>query len=147
MRDALAAYAPGVLFSLCGWSSWYAPAVSGLEGYHSWRVGADCDEWANIYEVARTMEILGDHAGPGKGYNDPDMLVGTSSSSSVALTRTQSRTQFDLWCVLAAPLLLGTSPGAMSDWDKETSVRLRRTLRFQRPSSPPRRRGGVVALT
>ena len=54
MRDALAEYAPGVHYSLCGWSHWYAPAVSGEEGYHSWRISADCDEFANIYEAART---------------------------------------------------------------------------------------------
>merc|ERR1712138_78048 len=101
MRDALADYAPGVHYSLCGWSSWYAPAVSGEEGYHSWRISADCDEFANIYEAARTMEGLADYAGPAKGYNDPDMLVGTSTGA-VTLTPTQSRTQFDLWCVFAA---------------------------------------------
>mmetsp|Transcript_9266 Transcript_9266/g.27733 ORF Transcript_9266/g.27733 Transcript_9266/m.27733 type:complete len:474 (+) Transcript_9266:192-1613(+) len=119
MADALAAEAPGVHFSLCGWSWWYAEAVSGLPGYHSWRVGADCDEWGNIYEVARTMEGLGRFAGPGKGYNDPDMLVGTSSGV-VHLTPAQSRTQFDLWCVLAAPLLLGEPPQTMNAWDRET---------------------------
>ena len=98
---------------------WYAPAVSGEEGYHSWRISADCDEFANIYEAARTMEQLSDYAGPTKGYNDPDMLVGTSTGA-VTLTPTQSRTQFDLWCVLAAPLLLGTNPSRMNAWDLET---------------------------
>ena len=119
MRDALAEYAPNVHYSLCGWSSWYAPAVSGEEGYHSWRISADCDEFANIYEAARTMEQLSDYAGHAKGYNDPDMLVGTSTGA-VTLTPTQSRTQFDLWCVLAAPLLLGTNPSRMNAWDLET---------------------------
>ena len=101
-------------------SGWYAPAVSAVPGVHSWRVGADCDEWGNIYEVSRTMEGLGDYAGPGRGYNDPDMLVGTSGASSVRLTPTQSRTQFLLWAVMAAPLLLGTAPGDMNAWDFET---------------------------
>lgn len=119
MRDALAQHAPGVHYSLCGWSSWYAPLVSNQAGYHSWRIGADCDEFANIYEAARTMEGLAHYAGPGKGYNDPDMLVGTSTGA-VTLTPRQSRTQFDLWCVLAAPLLLGTNPARMNNWDLET---------------------------
>ena len=145
MRDALAQHAPGVHYSLCGWSSWYAPAVSGEEGYHSWRISADCDEFANIYEAARTMEQLSDYAGPTKGYNDPDMLVGTSTGA-VTLTPTQSRTQFDLWCVscvvlpyccgarpsrrwcttpsarrCVSPLrLLGTNPSRMNAWDLET---------------------------
>ncbi|EGB07274.1 hypothetical protein AURANDRAFT_27878, partial [Aureococcus anophagefferens] len=120
MHRALRAHAPKIQFSLCGWSGWYAPAVSAVPGVHSWRVGADCDEWGNIYEVSRTMEGLGDYAGPGRGYNDPDMLVGTSGASSVRLTPTQSRTQFLLWAVMAAPLLLGTAPGDMNAWDFET---------------------------
>ena len=120
MHRALRAHAPNIQFSLCGWSGWYAPAVSAVPGVHSWRVGADCDEWGNIYEVSRTMEGLGDYAGPGRGYNDPDMLVGTSGASSVRLTPTQSRTQFLLWAVMAAPLLLGTAPGDMNAWDFET---------------------------
>ena len=40
------------------------PPCSGEEGYHSWRISADCDEFANIYEAARTMEQLSDYAGP-----------------------------------------------------------------------------------
>ena len=111
MHAALREHAPSVVFSLCGWSSWYAPAVSGVPGIHSWRVGADCDEWGNVYEVSRTMEGLGAYAGPGRGYNDPDMLVGTGGAATVTLTPAQSRTQFSLWAVLAAPLLLGAAPG------------------------------------
>ena len=116
MRDALAEYAPAA--PLCGWPSWYAPPFLG-RGLPSWRISADCDEFANIYEAARTMEQALGLSGTDEGYNDPDMLVGTSTGA-VTLTPTQSRTQFDLWCVLAAPLLLGTNPSRMNAWDLET---------------------------
>lgn len=120
MRDALAAHAPSIRYSLCGWSAWYAPAMAEESGVHSWRVGADCDEWANVYEVARSLEALSSFAGPALGYNDPDMLVGTTGGGAIALTPDQSRTQFSLWAVAAAPLLLGTPPDAMSAWDAAT---------------------------
>ena len=40
-----------ILYSLCGWSSWYAP--EGRRLANSWRISADCDEWANIYVAVR----------------------------------------------------------------------------------------------
>ena len=79
MRDALAQHAPGVHYSLCGWSSWYAPAVSGEEGYHSWRISADCDEFANIYEAARTMEQLSDYAGPTRAVSYTHLTLPTKA--------------------------------------------------------------------
>jgi len=36
------------------------------------------------------------YAGPG-GWNDPDMLIGSSSQSAVSLTPIQSRTMFSMW--------------------------------------------------
>jgi len=38
-----------------------------------------------------------------------DMLVGSSEQAKVRMTPQQSRTQFSLWSVMAAPLLIGSS--------------------------------------
>jgi hypothetical protein len=37
------------------------------------------------------------------------MLVGSSEQAKVRMTPQQSRTQFSLWSVMAAPLLIGSS--------------------------------------
>jgi len=118
MRDALNATGRDVVFAVCGWSAWYAPYGATLG--HQWRISADADEWANIYVAVRTNERLSQFAGPSKGFNDPDMLVGSSGEAAVSLTPTQSRTQFSLWAVMAAPLLLGLSIETASPWDLET---------------------------
>ena len=56
MRDALNATGRPILFSLCGWNSWYAPEGDRLG--NSWRIAPDTDEWANIYIAVRTNEGL-----------------------------------------------------------------------------------------
>lgn len=72
MRDALNATGRPILYSLCGWSHWYAPEGARLA--NSWRISADCDEWANVYVAVRTNEQLAKYAGPGS-FNDPDMCA------------------------------------------------------------------------
>ena len=47
-----------------------------------------------------------DFAGPG-AFNDPDMLLGSSPDAPAHLTPRQVQTQFSLWAVMAAPLLIG----------------------------------------
>ena len=48
------------------------------------------------------------------------MLVGSSPSAAVFNTPEQARTQFSLWSVMAAPLLIGSSVLNLSSWDLET---------------------------
>mmetsp|Transcript_4529 Transcript_4529/g.5244 ORF Transcript_4529/g.5244 Transcript_4529/m.5244 type:complete len:462 (+) Transcript_4529:71-1456(+) len=105
MRDALNSTGRKILYSLCGWNHWYAPYGGGLA--HSWRIAPDIDEWANAYVAVRTNEALAKFAGPGLGFNDPDMLGSSSPSAHSRLTVAQVQTQFSLWAVMAAPLLLG----------------------------------------
>ena len=66
-----------------------------------------------------TSVSLGQFAGPG-GYNDPDMLLGSNPQSAVYLTPVQSRSQFSMWRILAAPLLLGTNVRNLTAFDRET---------------------------
>ncbi|KAJ1456012.1 glycoside hydrolase superfamily [Pelagophyceae sp. CCMP2097] len=116
MRDALNATGRDVLFSACGWNSWYAP--HGADLAHAWRISADCDEWANVYVAIRTNERLTKYASAG-AFNDPDMLLG-SALGATHLTPQQSRAQFAMWAVMTAPLLIGAPLASMSAWDLAT---------------------------
>lgn len=118
MRDALNATKKPIFFSLCGWSPWYAPKGKSLG--NAWRIAPDNLNWNSVYVAAREMERLYMFAGPG-GWNDPDFVLGSNSSSGAHLTKRQSRTQFSLWCVMTAPLML-SGPDALvpGTYDFET---------------------------
>lgn len=103
MRDALNATGRPILYSLCGWSSWYSP--EGAKLGNSWRISADCDEWANVYVAVRTNELLAAYAGPG-AFNDPDMLLGSSPNAPAHLTPMQVQSQFSLCKLIAVELHL-----------------------------------------
>ena len=117
MRDALNATGVRVNFQVCGWNAWYAPHGDSLG--NSWRIAADADDWLHIYRAIRTNENLHQYAGPGH-FNDPDMLVGSGKSTAVSITPIQSRTQFNMWAVMAAPLMIGADLADLSNWDLET---------------------------
>jgi len=117
MRDALNATGRDIYFSLCGWNSWYAP-----EGWtlgNSWRIAGDCNTWPNVQNAIDTNVPLTEYAKPG-GWNDPDMLIGSDSSTAAHLTPNQSRTMFSLWAVMAAPLLIGSNIRSLNAWDLQT---------------------------
>jgi alpha-galactosidase len=67
----------------------------------------DCNNCQGEYDlgmrfILKLQEGLEKYAGPGH-WNDPDMLeVGNKG-----LTLAESRAQFSLWCMLAAPLMAG----------------------------------------
>jgi len=86
---------------------------------NSWRIAADCDEWANVYVAVRTNEALHAYAGPGH-YNDPDMLLGSNPEAPAQLHPKQVQAQFSLWAVMAAPLLIGSRLLDMPASDLET---------------------------
>lgn len=112
MRDALRAAGRLILFSMCEWGSskpWEWAADTG----HMWRTTGDifncfdCVDkhpgWA-AYGVLQILDMqngLRKYAGPGH-WNDPDMLeVGNGQ------TVNEDRAHFTMWCMLAAPLILG----------------------------------------
>jgi len=74
-----------------------------------WRTTRDIkDDWASMISIAHANLPLARFAGPGH-WNDPDMLeVGNGG-----MTETEYRTHFSLWCMMAAPLLLGNDLGHM----------------------------------
>jgi len=117
MRDALNATGRPIYFSLCGWNSWYAP--EGWSLGNSWRIAGDCSSWSDVLNAIDTNAPLAQYARPG-GWNDPDMLIGSSQGSAVKLSPDQSRSMFSMWSVMAAPLLIGGNIRNLNTWDLET---------------------------
>lgn len=124
MRDALRAAGRPILFSMCEWGSskpWEWAADTG----HMWRTTGDifncfdCVDkhpgWA-AYGVLQILDMqngLRKYAGPGH-WNDPDMLeVGNGQ------TVNEDRAHFTMWCMLAAPLILGNDIRNMTQETKD----------------------------
>jgi alpha-galactosidase len=114
MRDALNATGRPILFSLCGWYNWYAPEGNVLGNV--WRMSGDVSSFLDVLRATDDNAPLAEYAGPG-GFNDPDILIGSSPGSTLSIPQPQSRTQFNLWCVMAAPLLIGTNLLDISAFD------------------------------
>jgi len=132
MRDALnksgtAAGRP-IFFSLCGWKDWYAPPDSTL-GYgggktlgNSYRIAGDGSGWAALGNCANTIARIGKYSQPG-AWADPDLLIGPETKRPMHIggqTDEQARTQFSLWSVFPAPLLISQNVLTWSKYALET---------------------------
>ena len=125
MRSALRRAGRPILFSICEWGS-NKPWEWAKDIGHSWRTTGDIgvhflpvpvtyDEngrprWRaqSVLEILDQNEPLRKYAGPDH-WNDPDMLeVGNGMSVS------EDRAHFTLWCMMAAPLILGNDLTNMS---------------------------------
>lgn len=124
MRDALTWAGRPIFFSMCEWGNskpWEWAAGIG----DSWRTTGDIantwedqhhvndngDPWTSwgFVSIVDMNEPLRAYAGPGH-WNDPDMLeVGNG------MTVSEDRAHFSLWCMMAAPLILGNDLMNMSD--------------------------------
>ncbi len=118
MRNALDKSGRPIVFSICEWGTskpWlWAPKVG-----HLWRTTFDIRPCWDCGKKTHSKSVLVENfigftkildrqvglesfAGPGH-WNDPDMLeVGNGK-----LTYDENKTHFSLWCILAAPLMLG----------------------------------------
>jgi len=123
MAEALKASGRAVVFSICEWGH-HRPWLWGANvGGNLWRTTGDiADSWRDVYVnggVLHGIESIGfeqqrglaPYAGPGH-WNDPDMLVvglrgGSREIAGAGCTDTEYRTHFSLWCLLAAPLMIG----------------------------------------
>ena len=109
MRDALLAAeqqtGQKILYSICqkgdrGISPFpWSPQVGNM-----WRTTSDIrPNWDRMKFIIGRNIPLAQWAKPG-AWNDPDMLeIGNGT-----LTQTEERTQFSMWAIMAAPLLIGT---------------------------------------
>ncbi len=117
MRDALYAAGRPVVFSICEWGD-NQPWEWGAEIGHLWRTTGDiyccydCEyvtnkglptQWSawGVWPILRMRKDIRKYAGPGH-WNDPDMLeIGKCMNAA------EDRSHFALWCLSAAPLILG----------------------------------------
>lgn len=124
MRDAIRAAGRPILFSMCEWGT-SKPWLWAKDTGHMWRTTGDifnCFDCIDqhpgfaAYGVLQILDMqhgLRQYAGPGH-WNDPDMLeVGNGQSVN------QDRAHFTLWCMLAAPLMLGNDIRNMSKETKD----------------------------
>jgi alpha-galactosidase len=120
MGDALKATGRPIVYSICEWGP-RSPWLWGKEvGGHLWRTSYDVyDFWdkprneISPIGVLTSMDVAADlerFAGPG-GWNDPDMLVvglkNTGNIKGGGCNDIEYRTQMSMWCMLAAPLMIG----------------------------------------
>ncbi|WP_171681431.1 cohesin domain-containing protein [Paenibacillus planticolens] len=114
-KDALSQANPkrDILFNICEWGKqqpWkWAPSIG-----NTWRVGYDIDNqgdyWKGVlYEIDQTSPHA-DVAGPGH-FNDPDSLevgvIADKYPGQKSLSYEESKANFSMWALLAAPLMLG----------------------------------------
>lgn len=118
MRDALNATGRPIFFSLCGWEEWYAPKGGALA--NSWRIGPDDTNWAGVLKNVDIMARVAQYSGPEKGWADPCLLLSTDWTGRERITPLQTRAQFALWSVMAAPLLISGSVLNMSNYTLDT---------------------------
>ena len=127
MRNAIRKAGRPMVFSICEWGTskpWeWAENVG-----HSWRTTHDIGpaflpvpvsytaegrrNWKpqSVMEIIEQNAPLREYAGPGH-WNDPDMLeVGNEivvDGITYSMTPSEERAHFTLWCMMAAPLILG----------------------------------------
>ena len=140
MGDALDSVGREIVYSICEWGK-HEPWRWGRNvGGHLWRATddlvakwrADSDEFglgiADVLDRMADIDAATAH-GPG-GWNDPDMLqLGNGPNSGQSeheavdvqrpLTEAERRSHFAFWCLLAAPLMIGTDLTSLSDFDRE----------------------------
>jgi alpha-galactosidase len=106
MRDALQKCGRPIVFSICAWS--YSNWMRNTGNL--WRTTNDIsDNWSSMISIYDQNVILAANAKPG-GWNDPDMMeIGNGG-----MTDTEYRTHMSLWCIMAAPLILGNDLRSMS---------------------------------
>ena len=131
MGDALKATGRPIVYSICEWGP-RSPWLWGKEvGGHLWRTSYDVgDKWdeprneSSQIGILTSIDVMVDlerFAGPGS-WNDPDMLViGLNNSGFIkggGCTFEEYRTQMSMWCMLAAPLMMGCDVRTMDDVTK-----------------------------
>ncbi len=110
MSKALKATGRPIVFSICTWGE-SKPWLWGKEAGNLWRTTEDIrDNWNSMMGILNLQKPLYPYAGPGH-WNDPDMLeVGNGG-----MTTEEYKSEFSLWCMLAAPLMAGNDLRNMTD--------------------------------
>lgn len=119
--DAIKKAPRDIVFSICNWgrdNPWeWGESVGG----NLWRTTGDItDTWASMAGIGFNQAGLSKYAGPGH-WNDPDMLVvglvgWGPQLRPTRLTPDEQYTHISLWCLLAAPLLIGCPIEQLDDF-------------------------------
>ncbi len=128
MGKTLRATGRPILFSICEWGPRSPWLWARKAGGNMWRISFDVgDFWDSPHNAYSCIGILAavdasvnheKHAGPG-GWNDPDMLVvglgNTGNIKGGGCNSAEYQTQMSMWCILAAPLMIGCDIRNMTD--------------------------------
>ncbi len=108
-----------ITFSICEWG-WSHPWHWGAKAGNMWRTTMDITpKWRRIKSIYNKSVELYKYASPSH-INDPDMLeVGNGK-----LTVDENRAHFALWCMMAAPLVLGNDLRKLTDMSNQSRVLL-----------------------
>ena len=114
MAGMLAGVDRDIVYSLCEYGDgdvWKWGADPDVHG-NLWRTHGDIDDVfsGSVYNIIESQAGLETYAGPGH-WNDPDMLmvgyVGFGHPHPTRLTRNEQLVHVSMWCMMAAPLLIG----------------------------------------
>lgn len=109
MRDAIINSGHLMNFNMCEWGVnspwlWSEPIAN------SWRIAGDSgDSWAHIMQQLDVNAPLSQYAGAGH-WNDPDYLM----AGLGGCTYDEYKSQFSLWCIMAAPLFISANVATLS---------------------------------
>lgn len=132
MGDALQKVSRDIIYSVCngaGFTNGYYLAYPEAKDHatglsyiaHLWRSGGDThDSWESVIANGFTQEPWRELTGPGH-WNDPDMMllgwIGWGDENKpTSLTADEQYSHMSLWCLLAAPLLLGCDLTKLDDF-------------------------------
>lgn len=110
-----------IVFSICNWGRENPWEWGASVGGNLWRTTGDItDSWSSMSRIGFGQAGLSKYAGPGH-WNDPDMLVVGKVGwgpelRPTRLTPDEQYTHISLWCLLAAPLLIGCPIEQLDDF-------------------------------
>lgn len=106
-----------ITYSICEWGVNH-PYHWGAKAGNMWRTTHDIiPRWSRIVQIYNHNVKLYEYASPGH-VNDPDMLeVGNGK-----LTPEENKSHFTLWCMMAAPLVLGNDLRLLENDTKESKI-------------------------
>lgn len=123
MREALNRCGRDIVFSICQYGMGEVWTWGAEVGGNLWRTTYDIgDTWESVSAIGFAQSDKAPYAGPGH-WNDPDMLVvgKVGWGPNVAPTRLAPNAQIThitLWCMLAAPLLIGCDLVQLDDFTR-----------------------------
>jgi alpha-galactosidase len=117
MRLSLDKVDRDIVYSLCEYGLGDVWTWGAKVGGNCWRTTGDInDSWRSLLGIIESQNGHEIYAGPGH-WNDPDMLVvgtvGWGNPRPNHLTPNEQLLHISMWCMLSAPLLIGTDMSQM----------------------------------